>query len=262
MALSFLPDFTSFHGTVHVHGAPPFDVSGLAVLSAPARESAFARVLDALSLYPEHLFPCCSLPSKNTTCTAEEDLRGTTVDLSSVDYMMHRYQRAPHITDCFPLCDDAYSLPCHYLLNTPSGDSLLWPAFKVRFRVGDWLDELHEASQGLLQEAVAKLRATLRVQFAARGVSAQESLEIHSGVRNPCPPSSLVRIAAVAANSILWNAGADMNSLADVVGIIFSDFTRGGAMDLLTGLGAKKRSDQSDPRLVVEAPFLSVVRIG
>ena len=121
---------------------------------------------------------------------------------------------------------------------------------------------LHEASQGLLQEAVAKLRATLRVQFAARGVSAQESLEIHSGVRNPCPPSSLVRIAAVAANSILWNAGADMNSLADVVGIIFSDFTRGGAMDLLTGLGAKKRSDQSDPRLVVEAPFLSVVRIG
>ena len=101
------------------------------------------------------------------------------------------------------------------------------------------------------------MRDILRLRSAAP----VGTLEIHSGFRYPCPPTTRVRRAAVAATAtldpeLMKPGSAEETSHA----VLFSDFSPGGAVDLLNSPASSREEGHADPRILFEGPFLQIVR--
>jgi hypothetical protein len=177
-------------------------------------------------------------------------------------YMVARYTRVPPLHDIFPVfCDDRYALPCRYFFDTNQlpievrVEIESWPAYKVDFRVFDWLDAAQaNSSHQLVKEAAAKIGDLLRDEFAARSAT---SAVIHGAFRNPCPPSSPVRVAAIVAALLLVQPYKTFEftflvSLPEFQ-ILISDLLN----NLVTNSLEK---DRVDSRVLVDVPFLQIVR--
>ena len=251
MEVSFLPDFTSFQGRLHVEGVPSVDV-----VASTTSSPAYARVLDA-SYLTNPQFPCCVLPPLDVECTETEVLMDKELDVESVMYMVARYTRVAPLHDIFPVfCDDRYALPCRYFFDTnqEKSDYESWPAYKVDFRVLDWLDAAQaNSSHQLVKEAAAKISDLLRDEFAARSAT---SAVIHGAFRNLCPPSSPVRVAAIVAALLVQPYKTfEFGFLASLpeFQILISDLLN----NLVTNSLEK---DRVDSRVLVDAPFLQIVR--
>ena len=264
LEMSFLPDFTSFFGTLRVKGVFTVDVVGIARRGTFA--TAVGRVLDA-SYLSSRFKPCCNLPPSITKCHAEDNLDVDDIfgNFDAFGRMVARYSQSI-VYDFFPLCEDMYALPCS-LLDGENG-----AAFKIHFRAGEWLDtvqanSLSEHVNGA-NGAAARMRELLRVQIAA-ALGEEEhlgSLEIHYAIRYSCPPSTRTRIAAVAAVAL-------MNVLTVTTGrslepkfwehafySLFTDFYPGGAIDFLNRSESILEEGRTNPRILVNSMFLRIIR--
>ena len=105
----------------------------------------------------------------------------------------------------------------------------------------------------LVKEAAAKISDLLRDEFAARSAT---SAVIHGAFRNPCPPSSPVRVAAIVAALLVQPYKTfEFGFLASLpeFQILISDLLN----NLVTNSLEK---DRVDSRVLVDAPFLQIVR--